>query len=179
MEARDEEIAEMEEKLAAARREQEGEVNPEQVKLQKQLEQAEAQKSGLIRVLPQSERLVATAKAEIKEAEEAFQTAERESGEAERNVREVKSRLENLQARRTDRLAPYGRNLRLVMQAIDSAQWKHSKPIGPLGLHVKLKDPTYRRCFTNLLGSSLCSFVVRDLADQNTLQRIFEDCGRR
>lgn len=179
MQLRDEEIHEMENKLAAARREQEGEVNPEQVRLQKSLDEAEAQKSGLQRQLPQSERAVATAKAEVDEAEKALREAELQHNDAERSFNEVKRNLDNLQARRTDRLAPYGRNVGSVMQAIESTQWKHSKPIGPLGLHVKLKDPVYRTCFSNMLGSSLCSFVVRDPADQHTLQRIFEQCARQ
>ncbi|BEJ01991.1 hypothetical protein CcaverHIS631_0606730 [Cutaneotrichosporon cavernicola] len=179
IQAREEEISAMEDKLAAARREEEGEANPEQVRLQKQLEAAEAQKSGLVRMLPQNERAVATAKAAVDETQNALKEAEREYNEAERSVNEVSRSLENLQARRTDRLAPYGRNLRSVMQAIESTQWKHSKPIGPIGLHVKLMDPVYRHCFSNMLGSSLCSFVVRDPADQNTLQRIFEQCGRQ
>ncbi|KLT43062.1 P-loop containing nucleoside triphosphate hydrolase protein [Cutaneotrichosporon oleaginosum] len=176
--SRDEEIAEMEEKLAAAQREQAGEMNPEQVKLLAQLEKADAQKSGLQRQLPQSERAVATAKAELDEATKALSDIQLEATEAERQYSEAKRSLDNLQARRTDRLAPYGRNLRWVMQAIEAAQWKHSKPIGPLGLHVKLKDPVYRNCLSNMLGSSLCSFAVRDPADQNTLQRIFEQCAR-
>ncbi|GMK57361.1 hypothetical protein CspeluHIS016_0401950 [Cutaneotrichosporon spelunceum] len=179
IQAREDEIAVIEDKLAAARREQEGEVNPEQLRLQQQLEAAEAQKSGLVRMLPQNERAVATAKAAVDETETALRAAENEYNEADRNTNDIRRNLDNLQARRTDRLAPYGRNLRSVMQAIESTQWKHSKPIGPIGLYVKLVDPVYRNCFSNMLGSSLCSFVVRDPADQNTLQRIFEQCGRQ
>lgn len=168
----------MQEKLAAARREEEGEVNPEQAKLQKQLTQAEAQLSGLQRQLPQAERAVANAKAAHDEAEKELKEAEAETNEAEGKFNELKRNLDNLQARRTDRLAPYGRNLQSVMRAIDSAQWKVSRPIGPLGLHIKLKDDTYRRCISNLLGGSLCAFAVRDVADQNQLLRIFEQCAR-
>lgn len=168
----------MEAKLAAARREEEGEVNPEQAKLQKNLEQAEAQLSGLQRQLPQAERAVANAKAAHDEAEKAMRAAEVAQNDAEQKVHEIRRSVENLQARRTDRLAPFGRNLQSVMRAIDSTQWKHSRPIGPLGLHIKLKDNRYRACVSNMLGSALCAFAVRDHADQNQLLRIFEQCAR-
>lgn len=178
IDAREEEIREMEAKLAAARREEEGEVNPEQAKLQEQLAKAEANLSGLQRRLPQSEREVTNAKAAYEEADKEQSQADAACAEVERKLSDLKRSKEQLEARRTDRLAPYGRNVRSVMQAIDSAQWKHSKPIGPLGLHVKLKDNAYRNCISNMLGGTLCAFAVRDRADQHQLLRIFDQCAR-
>jgi chromosome segregation ATPase len=102
---------------------------------------------------------------------------------AQSHLQHVEGNLSSLRQRQGsgDPLAAFGRNLRAVYQAIDRAQWVHSKPIGPLGMHVSLKtsEAPYQRLLDNMLSSTLTSWAVRDSRDKRTLLSIFQQCISR
>ncbi|KAI5454933.1 Structural maintenance of chromosomes protein 6 [Naganishia albida] len=113
---------------------------------------------------------------EVTEAGESRQAAQS-------HLQHVEGNLSSLRQRQGsgDPLAAFGRNLRAVYQAIDRAQWVHSKPIGPLGIHVSLKDSEarYQRLLDTMLSSTLTSWAVRDWRDKRTLLSIFQQCISR
>lgn len=103
--------------------------------------------------------------------------------EAQSRVQQLDMQLNALRQRQGggDPLSAFGRNIRAVYEAIENAHWVHSKPIGPLGTHVSIKqgEAPYQRLLDTMLGGTLTSWAVRDGNDKRTLLRIFQDCIAR
>jgi hypothetical protein len=76
-----------------------------------------------------------------------------------------------------DGAAIYGRNMPQVLQQIGRIQWRGRKPVGPLGLHVKLKDQLWARTLRVGLGAALGSFAVTNNQDRATLRQILDNAG--
>lgn len=92
---------------------------------------------------------------------------------------DVKESIDNLKTQATNRLSAFGSRMDSVMREIDAARWVHSKPIGPLGMYVKLKDPRYQNAFHSVMGMTLCQFAVRCDQDRRTMMEILKRCGRQ
>ncbi|WVR06445.1 hypothetical protein IAU60_003476 [Kwoniella sp. DSM 27419] len=88
--------------------------------------------------------------------------------------RRIQDKINNLQRQSVNRLSAFGAGLDQVMRDIQKAQWKHSPPLGPLGMHVKLQDMDYRDVIQSILGNVLCSFAVRDPQDREQLNQILQ-----
>jgi hypothetical protein len=73
-------------------------------------------------------------------------------------------------------LGAYGKGLDHVMREINKRQWVGAKPIGPLGLYVKLRDPSWRTVVEANLGQTLSSFGVTRGEDVRTLRDVFRRC---
>lgn len=154
-------------------------VDPAVAKIKSVIEEHEGLVSKLRQKRPRSEQ-------EVQEAEKAFEAAQQveeqahgealQASKAESSSREA---VENLRLQATNRLAAFGSNVSSVMQEIDRARWAHSRPIGPLGMHVKLKDLKYRDAFHSVFGSTLCQFAVRCEQDRKTMMEILKRCSRK
>ncbi|KAJ9124140.1 hypothetical protein QFC22_000936 [Naganishia vaughanmartiniae] len=100
--------------------------------------------------------------------------------EAQSRVQQLDSQLSALRQRQGggDPLSAFGRNIRAVYDAIERTRWAHSKPIGPLGVHVSIKqgEAPYQRLLDTMLSGTLTSWAVRDGHDKRTLLKIFQDC---
>ncbi|WVQ83948.1 hypothetical protein IAT38_006092 [Cryptococcus sp. DSM 104549] len=73
---------------------------------------------------------------------------------------QIENTIRNLEGQSTDRIKAFGTNIGPLMQEIARTQWRHSTPIGPLGMHVKLTDMSYRDTVQAMIGSMLCGFMV-------------------
>ncbi|KAJ3203558.1 Structural maintenance of chromosomes protein 6 [Entophlyctis luteolus] len=97
-----------------------------------------------------------------------------------RNLMEEQNARKNLENRDYNRLQAYGVEMARVLQAIkdldERRMWK-SKPVGPLGLFIKLRKPEYRGVIEAVLGSLLKGFVVDNDSDRDRLKRVIADCG--
>lgn len=105
--------------------------------------------------------------------------AEGEAAEKERNV--VRERIEAINAgiRRCDesqksRLAPFGQNMEAVLADIERSKWVGSKPVGPFGMYVKVKDEQWAEILRNQLGGAMSSFAVTDGRDRAQLSQILQ-----
>nr|XP_019004110.1 uncharacterized protein I203_03268 [Kwoniella mangroviensis CBS 8507]OCF67571.1 hypothetical protein I203_03268 [Kwoniella mangroviensis CBS 8507] len=84
----------------------------------------------------------------------------------------INEKIKNLEGQSTNRLAAFGQGLNNVMRDIQRTKWRHSPPLGPLGMYVKLNDMYYRDTIQGILGATLCTFAVRDPHDRATLVEI-------
>lgn len=135
--------------------------------------------SNLRRQRPRTEQEVQEAEAAFDVAADAESRAEADALQASRAEIESKDAVDNLKSQAKNRLLAFGANMPMVMQEIDKARWVHSRPLGPLGMHVKLKDLKYRDAFHSVLGSTLCQFAVRCEQDRRTMLDILKRCARR
>ncbi|KAI8819994.1 uncharacterized protein EV422DRAFT_94634 [Fimicolochytrium jonesii] len=98
--------------------------------------------------------------------------------------RSQQDRLHSLSNQSSDRLEAFGREMRRVMEQIErferEKRWKGAKPLGPIGLHVKLRQTDFGNAIETLLGNTLNSFAVETPEDVLTLQKhILDPCGCR
>ncbi|KAK8858693.1 hypothetical protein IAR55_002922 [Kwoniella newhampshirensis] len=110
------------------------------------------------------------------------QTASRELEDIQYRVREqetvarqIQDKIANLERQSIHRVSAFGAGIEPLMKEIAKTRWRHSQPLGPLGLYVKLEDMRYRDTIQSILGSTLCCFAVRDPQDRAT----FMDMLRR
>ncbi|KAL7423017.1 Structural maintenance of chromosomes protein 6 [Cryptotrichosporon argae] len=88
-------------------------------------------------------------------------------------------RLRMFQHQQTNQLFKFGQKIDIVMRMIDQERWIHSKPLGPLGNYVKLQDMRYANVITSHIGSTMCSFAVRDGRDRVKLMKILQEAFRQ
>ncbi|KAH9926088.1 P-loop containing nucleoside triphosphate hydrolase protein [Amylocystis lapponica] len=79
---------------------------------------------------------------------------------------ETQEQLRRCGEREQNKLAPYGRDMNRVLEAIQRTRWYGQKPVGPFGLYVTLKDP-----------ERWAGFAVTDARDQSTLSKILKSHG--
>ncbi|KAG8840124.1 Structural maintenance of chromosomes protein 6, partial [Serendipita sp. 405] len=121
-----------------------------------------------------------------REAKEAAEGHERDLRALEREFEDVAEKLRGAEAR-VNQLqdinrgqggaAIYGRWALPVLREIESARWAGRKPVGPLGLHVRLKDKKWADVLRVGIGNFLGGFAVTNYQDQKTLRKILDNHG--
>ncbi|KAJ2631828.1 Structural maintenance of chromosomes protein 6, partial [Coemansia sp. RSA 1694] len=91
-------------------------------------------------------------------------------------VTQTKTSLEEMLRSTTNRMNAFGQGVVEALDMIDGAQWRNSKPIGPIGKFVKLRDPKWSRVIETTLDKSLNAFLVESHDDRSTLDAIFRRC---
>lgn len=153
--------------------------DPVVIKLRQDVEQHADMLSKLRRQKPKTEQDLDEARRTFEMAEAAEENARAEALEAQRLESNHSHTINNLKMQAKDKLTAFGDKLELVMAEIGRARWKHSKPIGPLGQHVKLNDKRYQEAFQQVMGSTLCQFAVRCEEDRRTMMDILFRCQRQ
>lgn len=75
-----------------------------------------------------------------------------------------------------DALAPYGNNMKQLLDKINSMRWVGDIPLGPLGQYVKAKNPkVWGKLLRNRLGQLLVAFAVTDARDHSQLKKLLVD----
>jgi len=100
---------------------------------------------------------------------------------AEHDVKELDREVKDLQdAQSGGQAVQFGRKVPAINKAIaDERNWDHP-PVGPLGMHVKLKDPSYQKWAKAVgthLGSSLKDYVVTSPKDKQLFDKILRKCS--
>lgn len=108
------------------------------------------------------------------QAQAARQTIERFDGQVNRKRAEVEAsrkKLEGLNANRGDSMAGFPPNMAKVLQNIQRDSRYHQKPVGPLGMHIKLLKPDWSSILERSLGNLLQGFIVTSKQDQVILSK--------
>lgn len=147
-----------------------------------------AKREELTRKITEFEAKVTTSREEMKTTK-AKLSERREAMEALKTRGQgVSSQIAQLEAQETqtlnalkaiaesekDSLAPFGRNMRNVLETIKRERWHGDMPLGPYGLYVKLNDAEYGDVLRHRLGRTLTSFAVTDARDRKPLQDILK-----
>lgn len=89
--------------------------------------------------------------------------------------KEVSAAEERLQSMNRDRgnvMAGFDPNMTKLIQIIRNDRGFLETPVGPMGLHVKLKKPIWSDVLESTMGSTLNGFVVTSKADQLRLSNL-------
>jgi structural maintenance of chromosomes protein 6 len=104
----------------------------------------------------------------------------------ETNLKELQNRIAQLDGtiRRCDELskdnlAAYGNNIAGVWDSVKRMRWHGQAPFGPLGVHVKVKDPKkWGELLRIQLGKHMITWVITDSRDRNQLKKLLMDSGK-
>ncbi len=90
----------------------------------------------------------------------------------------ISSQLASLRESSRNRLTAFGGpKVPQLLQAINSDNGWRSKPIGPLGTHVKLRDMRWQRILESVMGNNLNAYFVSNHADRVRLKRHMDRVG--
>lgn len=92
-------------------------------------------------------------------------------------ISETEAGIKSLEAAMKGGVNIYGRGMPNILQAISRAKWTGPPPLGPLGLHVKVKDSKWREVLRLGVGNLLGNFVVTNYKDRTQLKGILEKNG--
>jgi chromosome segregation ATPase len=112
---------------------------------------------------------------------------EREGKDVDRRKSELQNRIQECdqmiaaaKSRENDALIPYGRDIKKVLEVIKKMRWFGDEPLGPLGVHVKARDPAkWGELLRNQLASYLTAFAVTDARDRIQLKKLLHESGKR
>lgn len=123
-------------------------------------------------------------KARAKEAVEAHRHSldhiDRDYQQLKGRVMDAESKVQNLEALSTSgkgESALYGQAMPKVLRAVDTANWKGTRPVGPLGMYVRLKDNRWADALRLGIGTLLGGFAATDYQDRAMLRKILDDNG--
>lgn len=170
-------LAESEAKIAEARQKLDQDVRREGIR--RQIEEAqrvhnedkERHNAAVVEKNRATEALDAH-KSDLSTTERQFEDLRRRIADAEQQVNHWKNIMSDKGG-----AAAYGQAVPELMKEIAKARWRGRSPLGPLGLHVKLKDQKWAYALRVGLGNVLGSFVVTDYQDQRTLRKMLADRG--
>ncbi|KAJ7244992.1 P-loop containing nucleoside triphosphate hydrolase protein [Mycena haematopus] len=114
---------------------------------------------------------------ELRLHKDAGTAAESRQSELRAEVNNCDSAVQNCLKADTDRYAAYGNNIQRVVAQIKQARWHGQTPLGPFGIHVKVRDQKWADLLRSQLGSLLSSFAVTDTRDIPALKKILADSG--
>jgi chromosome segregation ATPase len=89
---------------------------------------------------------------------------------------DLRTTIDRAQRSQTHPLAAYGEGMGQALDNIKSARWHGDVPLGPFGLHVKIRDQRWANVIRSRLGPSMFSFLVTDARDRVQLKRILDSC---
>jgi len=92
------------------------------------------------------------------------------------DVADATTRLKSFQQGQGAYLGAYHNSIHSVIREINAERRWKSKPVGPLGEHLRLLKPEWSSIIENFFGAALGSFVVEQKSDQALLSAIMQRC---
>lgn len=89
-----------------------------------------------------------------------------------REIEENRKRLHSLNTDRGNVMAGYDQKMPRLIQTIRNDQRFREQPVGPIGLHIRLLNPSWSSLLESTLGNTLNGFIVTSKADQMRLSGI-------
>ncbi|KAI6027610.1 P-loop containing nucleoside triphosphate hydrolase protein [Pisolithus microcarpus] len=100
--------------------------------------------------------------------------AQNQAKQAQERIQECNTMISRCKEREDNVLAPYGRDMKRILEQIKQMRWYGDTPIGPLGLHVRLKDQRWASLLRSQLGTLMSAFACTDPRDRPQLKRLFD-----
>lgn len=89
----------------------------------------------------------------------------------------AEAQLASLQQSKGDLMKAYNPNMPTLLKAIERETKFKQKPVGPVGMHVKLKKPEWSSVVETTFGMVLEAFVVTNTHDQAILRGLQKRCS--
>ena len=94
-------------------------------------------------------------------------------------IKSCEGMIERAKQAQQNSLVPYGKNIKELLERIENTRWRGEKPLGPLGMYVKAKDPKkWGLLLRSQLGPLLTAFAVTDPKDRIELKNMLNQSGK-
>ncbi|KAF8305164.1 P-loop containing nucleoside triphosphate hydrolase protein [Clavulina sp. PMI_390] len=90
---------------------------------------------------------------------------------------QVKEQIQQLERALADKWSKYGQNIPQVLNMIERASWKASRPVGPLGDFVELRDRQWATPVKVAIGNLMSSWAVEHADDRRQLLDMLKQAG--
>lgn len=113
-----------------------------------------------------------TAEQELRTLNQGLSAAVDEQKRQRNKVAELDTLIARLNSTRSNRIMAFGQSIPQLLQAINNeTRWK-KKPVGPLGLHLELKDQKWAPVLESVIGTTLDAFSVTNHDDRRLLTEL-------
>lgn len=112
------------------------------------------------------------------EAQKDLKRSEQTAANKRKEVQDAEQQLQSMNNSRGNIMAGYDPKMPKLLETIRNERRFREKPIGPMGLHIKLRDSKWSSVLEASLRGILTSFVVTSKADQILLSEILVSCLR-
>lgn len=85
---------------------------------------------------------------------------------------QIDALLNQLRASKANRLNAYGTNVPKLLELIKQHKGWKKKPVGPVGTHLKLKNPKFGPLLESVIGNTLSAFCVTNQQDRAQLENM-------
>ena len=118
----------------------------------------------------------AVQKAENDRIKQEFTQIEAAGRQKEARIGEINDMIKKCREQQNNAFTPYGNRIKELLDLISRATWHGEKPLGPLGLHVKLRQSEgwAADVLRSLLAHLLTAFTVTDPRDRPQLKRLLD-----
>lgn len=100
--------------------------------------------------------------------------AEGKKNKLQERITDCQTMINKCKEQEQNSLAPYGVDIKGVLQTISRTRWHGDTPVGPLGLCVKLRDQQWAQLLRAQLGGLMTSFACTDARDRLQLKKILD-----
>jgi chromosome segregation ATPase len=105
-----------------------------------------------------------------------WKNAKDHRGQLEKQITDLQSNINQMTGAKASRLTLFDRNMPEAVRRIEAQMSRfREKPIGPLGMHVKILKEEWTPICEQLFGKNLNGFLVTTHEDQLTLRRILNE----
>lgn len=114
----------------------------------------------------------------IKSSKEAGEEKQKELEQLKQNISTFENDIGQLKRSENNKYAAYGPGMAQAISRITQTKWHGDVPLGPLGLHVKVRDPdAWADLLAQQLSGQLTAFAITDARDRDMLKKILESCN--
>ena len=157
---------------------------------QKSAAHTQSKQDELNQKLANARQDVHAAQARLKDIEQQHRERQEESDslkphadQVNRELQEIRTRLDGYKEQvarcreqQNNQLAPFGNRMKEVLEQISRMNWHGQRPVGPLGVYVKVKDPQkWAGLLSNVLGGYMSAFAVTDARDLAQMRKLLKD----
>lgn len=168
-------IEEFEEKIQVEKRRVEQFSQAKRDETNRQLQKAQSDLTQAERRMRELQTRRADLKAEAEAAQADSTKLNGNLAAVRQDIQNFKDQLGRCTAQESNKLACFGTHMDKVLADIDRTQWYGSKPLGPIGLYVKVRQPEkWANLMRVQIGSQMSSFIIADGRDRSQLDGILK-----
>ncbi|KAF1811318.1 DNA repair protein Rad18 [Eremomyces bilateralis CBS 781.70] len=149
----------------------------EHARKQEELVEVKAKLQRAIQELDQNKKDLADLRENDKSAVNDVRAAEDRLREKEGEIKMKERQINDLGNQERQWMDAYPRGLQQLLRLIQNDRRFRERPVGPIGSHVRLKDPKWSSVLERFFGGVLNNFVVTSPADRRVLAELMTKAG--
>lgn len=160
------------------RTEEQGDVQAERERVQRELERLTAERNVVDEQLQEIANQPNLLGKSLTQVQSEIQDVSRKIKEVRDEIEAAIGNIEQCKNKDRNELNIFGQRLDQVIARVRQEKWIGEIPVGPFGLYVANKDPKWANVMRAQLGSLMSSWAVTDNRDRLKLKQLLESMGK-